>query len=126
MTDNVFLEQILDHIVLAIEVVAVIFITGIVIYFLIMFSRLSIATIRGKRVTTNLRELVYRFLRELLISLDFVIAADILKTIFNRSVEELVTLAIVVTIRILLSWSLSKDFELYEKRVSGECESWIS
>jgi cytochrome b subunit of formate dehydrogenase len=31
MTDNVFLEQILDHIVLAIEVIAVIFITGIVI-----------------------------------------------------------------------------------------------
>lgn len=43
------------------------------------------------------------------------IAADILKTIFNRSTDELVTLAIVVTIRILLSWSLSKDFELYEK-----------
>ena len=82
-----------------------------------MFSRLSIARIRGKRVTTNLRELVYRFLRGLLISLDFVIAADILKTIFNRSVEELVTF---VTIRILLSWSLSKDFELYEKRDSGD------
>ena len=85
-----------------------------------MFSRLSIARIRGKRVTTNLRELVYRFLRGLLISLDFVIAVDILKTIFNRSVEELVTLAIVVTIRILLSWSLSKDFELYEKRATGD------
>ena len=84
-----------------------------------MFSRLSIARIRGKRVTTNLRELVYRFLRGLLISLDFVTAADILKTIFDRSVEE-VTLAIVVTIRILLSWSLSKDFELYEKRASGD------
>lgn len=123
MTDNVFLEQILDHIVLAIEVIAVIFITGIVIYFLIIFSRLSIARIRGKRVTTNLRELVYRFLRGLLISLDFVIAADILKTIFNRSVEELVTLAIVVTIRILLSWSLSKDFELYEKRASGDAKA---
>ena len=84
-----------------------------------MFSRLSIARIRGKRVTTNLRELVYRFLRGLLISLDFVTAADILKTIFDRSVEE-VTLAIVVTIRILLSWSLSKDFEFYEKRASGD------
>ena len=82
MTDNVFLEQILDHIVLAIEVIAVIFITGIVIYFLIIFSRLSIARIRGKRVTTNLRELVYRFLRGLLISLDFVIGSRYFKDDF--------------------------------------------
>jgi uncharacterized membrane protein len=66
MTDNLFIEQLVDYIVLAIEVIAIIFITGIVIYFLFMFSKLSI----------------------------------------------------VVTIRILLSWSLSKDFELYEKRDS--------
>jgi len=116
MTDNLFIEQVVDYIVLAIEVIAIIFITGIVIYFLCMFSKLSVARVRGKPVSTNLREMIYRFLRGLLISLDFVIAADILKTIFNRSIDELVTLAIVVTIRILLSWSLSKDFELYEKR----------
>jgi len=118
MTDNLFIEQVVDYIALAIEVIAIIFITGIVIYFLFMFSKLSVARVRGKPVSTNLREMIYRFLRGLLISLDFVIAADILKTIFNRSIDELVTLAIVVTIRILLSWSLSKDFELYEKRDS--------
>ena len=63
MTDNLFLEQILDYIVLAIEVIAIIFITGIVIYFLFMFSKLSIARILGKPVSTNLREIIYRFLR---------------------------------------------------------------
>lgn len=118
MTDNLFIEQVVDYIVLAIEVIAILFITGIVIYFLFMFSKLSVARVLGKPVSTNLHEMIYRFLRGLLISLDFVIAADILKTIFNRSIDELVTLAIVVTIRILLSWSLSKDFELYEKRDS--------
>jgi hypothetical protein len=56
-----------------------------------MSSRLSIARIRWKQVTTSLRELVYRFLRGLLISLDFINAADILKATFNRSVGELVT-----------------------------------
>lgn len=116
MAENIFFEQVLDYIILTIEVVAVIFISGIVTYFLFSFSRIALSRIRGKRVPLHLHELIFRFLRGLLISLDFVIAADILKTIFSRSIDELFTLAIVVAIRILLSWSLSKDFEFYGKK----------
>ena len=61
MPDNLFLEQLVDYIVLAIEVIAIIFITGIIIYFLFMFSKLSVARIRGKPVSTNLHEMFYRF-----------------------------------------------------------------
>jgi len=38
MTDSLFIEQLVEYIVLAIEVIAIIFITGIVIYFLFVFK----------------------------------------------------------------------------------------
>jgi uncharacterized membrane protein len=50
-------------------------------------------------------------LRGLLIALDFLVAADILKTILVPSVDELVRLIVIVAIRISLSWSLSKEIE---------------
>jgi len=50
-------------------------------------------------------------LRGLLIALDFLVAADIIKTILAPSLFELAQLGIVVIIRILLSWSLSKELE---------------
>jgi uncharacterized membrane protein len=50
-------------------------------------------------------------LRGLLISLDFLVAADLLRTILDPSVTELTTLAIIVAIRIALNWSLSKEIE---------------
>src|SRR5215467_1253931 len=81
-----------------------------------MFARISFAKSRSKRISSNLHEIIFQFLRGLLISLDFVIAAYISKTIFDRSIEELIIPGIVVTTRILLSWSLSKDFEFYDKK----------
>ena len=50
-------------------------------------------------------------LRGLLISIDFLVAADLLKSILVPTVAELATLAIIVAIRIVLSWSLSKEIE---------------
>ena len=50
-------------------------------------------------------------LRGLLISLDFLVAADLLKSILVPTVPELATLVMIVAIRIVLSWSLSKEIE---------------
>ncbi|MGE5685314.1 MAG: DUF1622 domain-containing protein [Nitrososphaerota archaeon] len=45
----------------------------------------------------------------MLIALDILVAADISETIMVPSLFELAQLAIIVIIRILLSWSLSKN-----------------
>jgi uncharacterized membrane protein len=52
-----------------------------------------------------------RLARGLLLALDFVVASDILKTIIVPSITELTILAVVVGIRIVLSWSLSKEID---------------
>ena len=50
-----------------------------------------------------------RLARGLLIALDFEIGSDILKTVLDPSFMELAMLSIIVGIRIVLSWSLSKE-----------------
>src|ERR1041385_2167798 len=50
-----------------------------------------------------------RLARGMLLALDFEVGSDILKTILVPSLTELTTLAVVVGIRIVLSWSLSKE-----------------
>jgi uncharacterized membrane protein len=50
-----------------------------------------------------------RLARGLLLALDFEVGSDILKTILVPSPNELSILAVVVGIRIVLSWSLSKE-----------------
>jgi uncharacterized membrane protein len=52
-----------------------------------------------------------RLARGLLLALDFEIGSDILKTILVPSFTELIILGVVVAIRIILSWSLSKEIE---------------
>jgi Protein of unknown function (DUF1622) len=45
------------------------------------------------------------------LALDFEVGSDILKTILVPSANELSILAVVVGIRIVLSWSLSKEID---------------
>jgi uncharacterized membrane protein len=49
--------------------------------------------------------------RGMLLALDFEVGSDILKTILVPSITELTILAVVVGIRIVLSWSLSKEID---------------
>jgi uncharacterized membrane protein len=47
----------------------------------------------------------------MLLALDFEVGSDILKTILVPSANELSILAVIVAIRIILSWSLSKEID---------------
>jgi uncharacterized membrane protein len=57
-------------------------------------------------------------LRGLLIVLDFLIAVDLLQTILDPTLQETAVLVLVVILRILLSWSLSKEIEMSAKEES--------
>jgi uncharacterized membrane protein len=48
----------------------------------------------------------------LILALDLMIGSDIIKTILTPTVPELLVLAVIVAIRIILSWSLSKEMRL--------------
>jgi uncharacterized membrane protein len=48
----------------------------------------------------------------LILALDLMIGSDIIKTILTPTVPELIVLVVIVAIRIILSWSLSKEMRL--------------
>src|SRR3954453_8571492 len=64
-----------------------------------------------KEQTQEKETIRLRLARGLLLALDFEVGSDILKTIFVPSSNELSILAVVVGIRIVLSWSLSKEID---------------
>ena len=107
---------VIEYIVLIIEIIVGIVVAAIVIISLASLVKLFISKLRRDQRQVYVRELVTRMLRGLLIALDFLIAADLLMTILDPSIEETAVLALIVVLRILLSWSLSKEIEMNTKK----------
>src|ERR671919_669838 len=108
-------HTVVEYIVLIIEIIVGILVTGIVVIALANLVRLLLSKFRRDQRQVHVREIVTRMLRGLLIALDFLIAADLLQTILDPSLEETAVFALIVTLRILLSWSLSKEIEMNAK-----------
>jgi uncharacterized membrane protein len=117
---QIFLEQLIEYTVIALEIIITIIIIIIVGITLVNLFKIMVSTLINKEEKEKQREylgqLVRRMLRGLLISLDFLVAADLLKSILVPSLTELIILAFVVALRIVLSWSLSKEIESYARQ----------
>jgi uncharacterized membrane protein len=109
---------VIEYVVLVIEVIVGIFVAGIVIITLAGIFRSLLSRLRRNQQKVHIRHVVARMLRGLLIVLDFLIAADLLETILDPTLEETAILALIVVLRILLSWSLSKEIEMSDKEES--------
>jgi uncharacterized membrane protein len=115
-----FLAYLIEYAVLALEIIItiiIIFIVGITLahLFKVLFSKLRREQEERQQRREHIGQIVRRMLRGLLISLDFLVAADLLRSILVPSLSELANLAFIVAIRILLSWSLSKEIESHAK-----------
>ena len=115
---QIFLEQLIEYTVLALEIIItiiIIIIVGITLALLIktMFSKLSSSNSKEKRTTPR----ICRSISKTYVKGTFDIARflsrqyDLLKSILVPTLTELATLAMIVAIRIMLSWSLSKEIE---------------
>lgn len=113
---------IVEYIIIIIQIIVGIFVSAIVIIALANLIKLLLSKIRKEQRQVYVSELVTRMLRGLLIALDFLIAADLLQTILDPTLEETAVLALIVILRILLSWSLSKEIEMSAKEESSTSE----
>jgi len=105
------LKPVINYISIAIEIAIAIIITVIVVATLVGIIRVILSRSKREEQTKHIQYIRYTLIRGLLIALDFVVAADILKTILAPSSTELAVLVVVVVIRILLSWSLTKEIQ---------------
>jgi uncharacterized membrane protein len=104
-----FLAVFIGYLTLAIEIMAAIII-GITIT-IAFISALKILKKPTNERTLAAETVRLGLARSLLLVLDFVVASDILKTILVPSVTDVLLLAVIVTIRIALSWSLSRELD---------------
>ena len=113
---KVFLDGLIGNVVYALEIIITIIILGIIVISLFSLLKVTISSLRKREGQARLRidEIVSRLLRGLLISLDILVATDILKTILVPSIEQLAILIIIVVVRVLLTISLSKEIERQE------------
>lgn len=106
---------IVEYIILIIEIIVGILVAAIVIITLANLVKLLLSKIRKEQRQVYVHKIVARMLRGLLIALDFLIAADLLQTVLDPTLEETAVFALIVVLRILLSWSLSKEIEMGAK-----------
>jgi uncharacterized membrane protein len=68
---------------------------------------------------TDREAIRFRLAGGLLLALDFAVGSDILKTILVPTTSELIILSVIVGLRIVLGWSLSKE-------ISGHSEDLLT
>ena len=112
-----FIGVLIGYITLGIEVGAGIIIgISVVIAFIGYIRTLS----RRQKGDVSKGDVIrFRLAGGLLLALDLVVGSDILTTILDPSTEELLRLSVIVAIRIILGWSLSKE-------ISGHSEDILT
>ena len=112
-----FIDMIIQYITLGIDIAA-----GIIIGISVAIAFIGyIRTLfrRQKREEVSKGDVIrFRLAGGLLLALDLVVGSDILTTILEPSAEDLLRLSVIVAIRIILGWSLSKE-------ISGHSEDLL-
>ena len=110
LTVEELVRPFLQYLTIIIEIAAGMVIAISIIRGFIMFLR----TIRRSPLEQTKHEpSIKRYIGNgLILALDIVVGSDIIRTILTPSTSELLELAVVVAIRIALSWSLSRDIHV--------------
>jgi uncharacterized membrane protein len=99
----------IEYAALAIEIVAVVV---IVIPIVISLGRYLFQRLRGKAMDEPYRDLKGRLGRSMLLGLEILVAADIVRTVaLETTLESVAVLGLLVLIRTFLSWSLEVEIE---------------
>ena len=103
----------IDLITFGIDILAASVIIISVIMAVISFLKILKNPIKDQ--TMDKESIRLRLARGILLALDFEIGSDIIKTMRIPGIKELLILGVIVTIRIVLSWSLSKEIDRHNK-----------
>lgn len=112
-----FIDQIIGYITTGIDAAAAIIIAISVVIAFIGYFRTLFRRQKGEGSKGDV--IRFRLAGGLLLALDFVVGSDILTTILDPNAEELVRLSVIVAVRIILGWSLSKE-------ISGHSEDLLT
>jgi uncharacterized membrane protein len=111
-----FIDVIIQYITTGIDAAAAIIIGISVVIAFIGYFRTLFRRQKGEGSKGDV--IRFRLAGGLLLALDLVVGSDILTTILDPNAEELIRLSVIVAVRIILGWSLSKE-------ISGHSEDLL-
>jgi uncharacterized membrane protein len=111
-----FIDPIIGYITTGIDAAAAIIIGISVVIAFIGYFRTLFRRQKGEGSKGDV--IRFRLAGGLLLALDLVVGSDILTTILDPNAEELIRLSVIVAVRIILGWSLSKE-------ISGHSEDLL-
>ena len=107
---------VLDNVALVVGAIGVVVVGWGVLLGAIAFLRDEIISLMNRGAKdVPLEKIRYDVGRHLLLGLEFLIAADIMRTIAQPSLEQVTVLAIIVAIRTVLSFFLTREMERVSK-----------
>jgi uncharacterized membrane protein len=102
----------LDDVALGVGIVGVVVVGWGVLVGTLLFLRGEISSLAKRDVKDVPLETIRFYVgRHLLLGLEFLIAADIMRTIAQPTLEQVTVLAVIVAIRTVLSFFLTRDIE---------------
>ena len=111
------LIDVLEYIALSIGIIALVIILWGVINGTVEFVRVEFSKKhQGEQEDTLLGQARYHIGYHLLLGLEFLIAADIIRTIVRPTLEELGILGTIVIIRIVIGYFLGREITLFRDR----------
>jgi len=105
------LVSILEYISIGIGIVGILIVLWGVVVGLVEFISAQFAHLGRQRKSLPLEKIRIDLGRYLLLGLEFLIAADIIRTIVKPSMEEVAVLVAIVAIRTVISYFLNKEIE---------------
>ena len=108
------LTQFLSLLATIISVISLLIVTYGALIAILSFILNELKRITGTSTPTNIRKLRAVFGTYLLLGLEFLIASDILKTVLEPTMNELIILGGIVVVRTILSVFLNKEIKELE------------
>lgn len=108
------LIQFLNLLAIIISVISLLIVTYGALIAIISFLINELRRLNGTYTPTNIRKLRATFGTYLLLGLEFLIASDILKTVLEPTMNELIILGGIVVVRTILSVFLNKEIKELE------------
>ena len=116
ITDSEFMTP-FNYISLAISIAGSIIIIWGVVLTTFFFIKMERNKLLNKNIEGSNDKIMYGFSAYLRLGLDFMVAADIIRTIQNPVLNELYILALIVGIRSVISFFLQKEMEAEKKNI---------
>ena len=108
-TGEEWILELIEYAALAIEVLAVLIIVVTIFYAMIDYT---IKGLKAHDIESRYQELKTRLGKSLLLGLEILVAADIVRTVaLEATIESVLTLGLLVLIRTFLSWALVVEIE---------------